>query len=105
MERDSRSSSVQVTDVIPKLYQTDKIPFEKKVIHQKWDLKQVNFCWLIAELDRKENLAFGYANLNDDMCAEWGYISIQELMDNGAELDRSWQPCAFEEAQKRIKES
>ncbi|MFY9300729.1 MAG: hypothetical protein WAO91_06025 [Candidatus Nitrosotenuis sp.] len=38
------------------------------------------------------------------MCAEWGYISIKELIDNGAELDRVWMPCTFEEAQKRIQE-
>jgi len=36
------------------------------------------------------------------MCAEWGYISIKELIDNGAELEKSWEPCTFEEAQKRI---
>jgi hypothetical protein len=91
-------------ECIPKLYETDGTPFEKKIIHQKWDLKKVNFYWLIAELDRKENLAFGYANLNDDLFAEWGYISIEEIMDNGANLDRNWNPCTFEEAQKRIKE-
>lgn len=89
---------------IPKLYETDGISLEKTIIYQKWDLKQVNFYWLVAELDRKENLAFGYANLNDDQFAEWGYISIEEILDNGAELDRSWKPCTFEEAQKRIQE-
>ncbi|MEM3064549.1 MAG: hypothetical protein QW177_04165 [Candidatus Nitrosotenuis sp.] len=91
-------------DNIPNLYETDKIPLEKKIIHQKWDLKQVGFYWLIAELDKKENLAFGYANLDDDTFAEWGYISMQELIDNGAERDVSWRPCIFEEAQKRIKQ-
>jgi hypothetical protein len=105
MEKDQKASrNKQVSGTIPKLYETDRIPFGKKTIHQKWDLKQVNFYWLIAELDRKENLAFGYANLNDDICAEWGCISIRELVDNGAELDKSWKPCTFEEAQKRIQE-
>jgi len=104
MEKDQKASrNKQVSDVIPKLYETDEIPTEKKIIYQKWNLKQVSFYWLISELDRKENLAFGYANLNDDTCAEWGYISIQELIDNGAELDRTWKPCTFEEAQKRIR--
>lgn len=89
---------------IPGLYETDSIPLAKKIMHQKWDLKQVQFYWLIAELDKKENLAFGYANLNDEVFAEWGYISISELIDNGAERDLTWQPCSFEEAQKRIKQ-
>ncbi|MEW6043244.1 MAG: hypothetical protein AB1608_03185 [Thermoproteota archaeon] len=89
---------------IPNLYETDKISLEKKIIHQKWDLKKLGFYWLIAELDKKQNLAFGYANLNDDVFAEWGYISIAELIDNGAERDLSWQPCTFDEAQKRIRQ-
>lgn len=87
---------------IPKLYETDRIPTPKKIVYQKWHLKHVNFYWLIAELDKKANLAFGYANLDDDVFAEWGYISIKELIDNGAELDREWEPRTFEEAQKRI---
>ena len=89
---------------IPKLYETDNIPFEKKIIYQKWEIPQIGFYWLISELDRKQNLAFGYANLNDDNFAEWGYISIEELIDNGASLDRAWTPVTFEEAVKRIKQ-
>jgi hypothetical protein len=92
-----------VVDEIPKLYETEEVPAEKKIIYQKWEIPQIGFYWLISELDKKENLAFGYANLNDDRFAEWGYISIEELMDNGANQDRDWKPCSFEEAQKRIK--
>lgn len=90
-------------DEIPKLYGTEDIPEEKKIIYQKWEIPRIGFYWLIAELDKKENLAFGYANLNDDHFAEWGYISIEELMDNNASLDKDWKPCSFEEAQKIIK--
>ncbi len=93
-----------MVDEIPKLYETDSIPFEKKIIYQKWEIPQIGFYWFIAELDRKKNLAFGYANLNDDHFAEWGYISIEELIDNGASLDRKWRSCTFEEAQKRIRD-
>ncbi|MBI3859795.1 MAG: hypothetical protein HY296_06140 [Thaumarchaeota archaeon] len=59
---------------------------------------------MIAEMDREKNLAFGYANLNDDTFAEWGYISIQELLDNNAELDRGWRPCSYREAREKIAE-
>lgn len=93
-----------MVEEIPKLYETEEIPVEKKIIYQKWEIPQIGFYWFIAELDRKENLAFGYANLNDDHFAEWGYISIEELMDNGASLDREWKPCNFEKAVKRIKQ-
>jgi hypothetical protein len=57
---------------------------------------------LIAEFDRKKNLAFGYANLNDKMFAEWGYISVDELLDNGAKHDTDWKPCIYKDAKKRI---
>ena len=93
-----------MTNEIPKLYETDGIPFERKIIYQKWELPHVGFYWLIAETNKEGNLAFGYANLNDDQFAEWGYISIEELIDNGASLDRTWKPCTFEETKKRIQE-
>ena len=48
-------------------------------------------------------MAFGYANLNDDDMAEWGYISIKELLENGATLDRTWEPCTYREARERIR--
>jgi hypothetical protein len=93
-----------VRDEIPKLYETEDVPAEKKIIYQKWEIPQIRFYWFIAELDRKENLAFGYANLNDDNFAEWGYISIEELMDNNAVLCRDWKSCTFEEAQKKMQQ-
>lgn len=93
-----------ITDDIPKLYETEKLPFERKIIYQRYRIKPIGFYWLIAELDKERNLAFGYANLNDDLLAEWGYISIDELLDNGAELDRNWRNCNFKEAIMRIRQ-
>jgi hypothetical protein len=93
-----------VDEYIPELYATEEIPLEKKMIYQKWEIKEIGFYWLIAELDRKKNIAFGYANLNNDDFAEWGYISMEELIDNGAIPDRTWKPCMYEEAVKKIKQ-
>lgn len=87
---------------IPELYATEDVPDETKIIRQRYQLRQLGFYWLIAELDRTQNLAFGYANLNDDPFAEWGYISIKELLGNGAELDREWKLCTYREARERI---
>ena len=89
---------------IPRLYQTENVPLEKKMIYQRYEIKELEFYWLIAELDKKKNLAFGYANLNDDVCAEWGYIHIKELLQNGARLDKEWKPCTFKEAMDKIAE-
>ena len=55
---------------IPELYATERISCERKIIYQKYEIKNLEFYWLIAELDKKKNLAFGYANLNDDELAE-----------------------------------
>ena len=90
-------------DKIPKLYETEDTAVERKVIHQRYQIKYVGFYWLIAELDREKNLAFGYANLNDDQNAEWGYISVEEILENGAELDRTWKPCTYREAREKIR--
>lgn len=90
------------TEDIPGLYATEHVPLERKTIYQRYQIRELGFYWLLAELDRKENLAFGYANLNNDLFAEWGYISIDELLENGAELDRDWRPCAYRDAMKRI---
>lgn len=91
-----------MVDDLPKLYETKGIPLEKKIIYQHWRIKEIAFYWLIAEMDRKSNLAFGYANLNNDVYAEWGYISMKEIIDNGAERDRNWRPVEFREALKKM---
>jgi hypothetical protein len=93
-----------VKEKIPRLYETENVPLEEKMIYQKYEIKELGFYWLIAELDEERNLAFGYANLNNDVLAEWGYIDIQELLENGAELDKEWKPCTYREAMERIAE-
>jgi len=87
---------------IPGLYETENLSAKEKIIHQKWEMPRYRFYWLIAELDRDKKIAYGYANLNNDQFAEWGYISIKELMDNRAVLCKDWKPCTFEEAQKKM---
>jgi len=89
---------------IPKLYETEEVPLDGKTIYQVYTIPSVKFYWLISELDEKKNLAFGFANLNNDIFAEWGYISINELLENGAELVEDWEPCKYPEARKLIEE-
>ena len=87
---------------LPALYATEEIPVEEKLIVQKWEMAVHRFYWLIAEYDPKKKLAFGYANLNDDQCAEWGYISIKELEENGAVQVKDWKPTKFKNVKKLI---
>jgi hypothetical protein len=89
---------------VPRLYETESVPLEKKIVFQRYQIKEIGFYWLVTELNSEENLAFGYANLNNDDFAEWGNIDIGELLDNGAVLDREWKPCTFADALKKIAE-
>lgn len=95
---------VENMEQIPKLYETEPMSLEEKVIYQVYTLHSCKFFWMVAELNVDENLAFGFANLNDDSNAEWGYISISEIMDCGAILERDWTPCKFSEAMAKINE-
>ncbi len=62
---------------IPRLYQTDEIPLEDKLIYLHFFIGGSD--WYVAEYDGKD-LFFGYAILNgDENMAEWGYISFKEL--------------------------
>ncbi|MDW8034628.1 MAG: DUF2958 domain-containing protein [Nitrososphaerota archaeon] len=96
------SSSGWLSMKIPKLYETEGIPSEEKIIYRRYWIRGLGYYWLIAELDEESNIAFGYANLNDDAFAEWGYFDLNELLEAGAELDEGWEPCKFKEAMERI---
>ena len=62
---------------IPKLYQTENIPLEDKLIHLHFFIGACD--WYIAEHDG-EDLFWGFAILNNDYeMAEWGYVSFTEL--------------------------
>jgi len=43
----------RVDERIPELYATERIPFERRVIYQRYQIK---------ELEKERDLAFGYAN-------------------------------------------
>ena len=78
-------------DKIPGLYKTENSP----MIHLHFYIFDCD--WYIAEYDGKD-LFFGYAILNGDMqCAEWGYISFNELksininsVEVDCELEKHW---------------
>lgn len=89
---------------IPKLYETDGISFDQKTVHEIYVLEKIQFYWLVVEYDPAEKLAFGYANLNDDLNAEWGYISIAELEENGVCRMERFTPKSFPEAQNEVRQ-
>lgn len=83
-------------ETMPKTYQTERQETNEKVIYLHYFYGGMD--WYIVERDSEpvQYQAFGYANLADDDNAEWGYISIVELMQtNKVELDFHWTPITF----------
>ncbi len=88
-------------DRLPRLYETENVPLEDKVIHQHYFLSGSD--WYVAEYGPDERISFGYAILdNDRQNAEWGYASSDGLADikvRGIEVDTDlhWRPTRFGE--------
>ena len=86
---------------IPPLYATESTPAEDKVICARLFALASAATWYIVEFDPEEQVAFGYADLGDPTCAEWGYVSIAELESlrwlgvPRVELDANFTPTKF----------
>ena len=90
---------------IPKLYETEEIPLDKKIIYLHFFIGGSD--WYISEFDG-DDIFFGYAILNGDMaCAEWGYVSFAELkeikvgfVEVDCELEDFWDVRRFGDIEK-----
>lgn len=87
----------------PALYSTEEVKAGDKIIVARYFLS--NSEWFIAEIDRANKLAFGYAILAGDlMNSEWGYIDlnpnaelqnlrlVSDRLPLIVERDLSWEP-------------
>ena len=108
---------------LPPLYANDKVGTSllDTVLHLHLFVSSCD--WWIAEYDG-DDLFWGFVNLGDDECAEWGYISFSELKSIASsgltaqvinattgelmgrlplfvERDANWQPKPFREVQWR----
>lgn len=88
----------ELTDLVntmPRTYQTDGQG--KAAVAYLHYFHAAGWDWYITERDMEveQHQAFGWASPPDDH-AEAGYISIEELMQNGAELDLYWEPKSIE---------
>ena len=81
---------------IPKLYETDELSIEEKLIYLHFFLAGSD--WFVAEFDGTDTF-FGFVILNGDLRnAEWGYFSFSELkhikvrclMEVDCELESHW---------------
>lgn len=55
--------------------------------------------WHLTEIDSQDGTAFGLCDLGMGF-PELGTVSIQELVENGAELDLYWEPKTLAEVMK-----
>ena len=81
---------------IPKLYETEHIPTEEKIIHLHMFIGGAD--WFIAECDEAGEICFGFAIIDNPREAEWGYLSLSEIRAvniGGIEVDNDiyWTPC------------
>jgi hypothetical protein len=57
------------------------------------------YNWLLAELDRSENLGFGWVCLDDLQSSTWSRIDVEEIVKKGARKDKRWTVLPFPQAQ------
>lgn len=93
-------------DKIPRLYETEKIPVEEKLIYLHFFICACD--WYVSEFDGDDTF-WGYAILNGDLQnAEWGYFSFAELreirvmggVEVDCELETIWRVNMFREIEK-----
>jgi hypothetical protein len=70
----------KILNELPDLYANEDVPNNEIKVPLKLFNAFGNQRWYVTEYDPSENVGFGFANLGDDLNAELGYISIDELI-------------------------
>lgn len=95
-------TAVERIKATPKTYETESVATKDKIAHLHYFRGGVD-AWIVERDvgdgtepvpgEGEQLQAFGKITLTGDKDdAEWGYISIQELIENGVELDLYWEP-------------
>lgn len=66
----------KIKNELPKLYSTESVPMDKKMVHAKFFNPCGEGSWYVLEYDKKNDVAFGYVDVLE---GEFGYFSIKEL--------------------------
>ncbi len=90
---------------IPKLYATENIPLDDKIVHAHYFGGPYDAY--ITELAEDGVEAFGYTKLTSYPDGEWGYIDLSELEEHKGglviiERDCYWKPERFADAMARL---
>lgn len=89
----------QIQDTLPKLYETEDIKTDNKILQVRYLSIYSNWEWYLVEYDDISKVAFGYVMGNEN---EWGYFSLEEFQQiNDEDLkivrDENFKPIKFEE--------
>lgn len=69
-----------IVSKIPKLYSTEEIPTQDKIIVCKFFAIGSGWTWYVVEGERQENDDFLFYGLVDGLELEWGYFTHGELL-------------------------
>lgn len=73
----------EMLEHIPRLYETEDIPLVEKTVHAVYIIPfESNWSWYLVEYDPETKMGFG---LVAGVYPEWGYFSLEELENVGAE--------------------
>ncbi len=94
----------EIEQTLPKLYQTENIPTNEKILYIRYISIFSNWEWYVTEYDRDTKTFFGYVKGHED---EWGYFSLQEFEDINKEnlqiiREESFKPITFKELQNEL---
>jgi hypothetical protein len=90
----------EIENALPKLYATEGVPLEDKILQVKYFTPWTNWTWYGVEYDPESKTFFGYVQGIED---EWGYFNLDELESiKGAfglkvERDLYFKPVAYKE--------
>ena len=93
----------EIETKLPKLYETEGIELEDKVLQVKFFTPWSNWTWYGAEYNPETKEFFGYVQGLED---EWGYFNLGELEEIkgpyglGIERDMYFDPIKFKELKK-----
>ena len=68
----------ELEKVLPKLYATENIKLEEKILQVRYISINSNWEWYLVEYDKDKKLAFGYVIGQD---REFGYFSLEEFQE------------------------
>lgn len=73
----------EMLEHIPRLYETEEIPLAEKTVHAVYIIPVDSYwSWYLVEYDPETKMGFG---LVAGVYPEWGYFSLEELENVGAE--------------------